>query len=264
MVERFKGGQRLSETLVGVQAGQKELPYYLPELHLSEWFRRERSEDVTIWCFAKTGANPLLRNYQLLVERLGIDGILLIDGGVDSLIRGDEAQTGTMVEDVVSLCAVNQLNGIPTKLIACVGFGVERDLTYTHILANIAALAREGGFLGTCSLTNRMAEYAPYESACRHAWDQPAQTHSIINASIISAVIGEYGNFHLTPGTAGSRLWISPLMPIYWFFDFQAVAERHEYLGLYCQTESFGDAFSVTMHARASLRIRPASRIPLT
>jgi hypothetical protein len=66
-------------------------------------------EAVTLWSFHKTGTRPLLENYRALVEHLGIDGILLIDGGVDSLVRGDEAGRGTMIEDAILLYAVNEL-----------------------------------------------------------------------------------------------------------------------------------------------------------
>jgi hypothetical protein len=67
---------------------------------------------------------PLRANYQRLIEQLEIDTILLIDGGVDSLARGDEAQPGTFIEDTVSMAALVDLP-IPTKkILACIGFGV--------------------------------------------------------------------------------------------------------------------------------------------
>ena len=81
------------------------IPYF-PEFHLAAWFRERREEDVTIWCFQKTGARPLLHNYRQLVEHLS----------VDSLIRGGET-------------------------------GTELDITYAHILENIAKLTTTGGFL---------------------------------------------------------------------------------------------------------------------
>lgn len=78
-------GTRLTNTLVGVTADYTGLVFYFPELYLAQWFQEKRNEAVTIWCFHKTGTRPLLENYRVLVEHLSIDGILLIDGGVDSL-----------------------------------------------------------------------------------------------------------------------------------------------------------------------------------
>jgi hypothetical protein len=53
---------------------------------------------------------------------------------------------------------------------------------------------------------------------------------------------GYYGNHHLTEKTRGSRLWISPLMPIYWFFDLPTVAHQNLYLSHLGDTETFMDA----------------------
>jgi len=86
-----KEGVRLSDTLVGVNADLNSRATYFPELYLSRWFKEVRGEDVTLWCFQKTGVRPLLENYRLLIEHLAIDGIVLIDGGVDSLLPRPEA-----------------------------------------------------------------------------------------------------------------------------------------------------------------------------
>lgn len=56
------------------------------------------------------------------MKHLGIDGIILIDGGVDSLMRGDEPEPGTMFEDSLSLLAVSDQKNIRVRLIACLGF----------------------------------------------------------------------------------------------------------------------------------------------
>ncbi|MBN2006949.1 MAG: DUF1152 domain-containing protein [Anaerolineae bacterium] len=127
-LQLFDGGIRLSDTLLGVTADYEGVVIYFPELHLSRWFHQKRREDMTIWCFQKTGAAPLLKNYEMLVEHLGIDGILLIDGGVDSLVRGDESDTGTLIEDAISLFAVNELTRVRTRIVGCTAFGAEQDL----------------------------------------------------------------------------------------------------------------------------------------
>ena len=263
-VSNFSKGLRLSETLVGVDSEYDDLIFNFPEIHLSRWFKEKRNEDVTIWCFQKTGTDPLLDNYKLLIEHLNIDTILLIDGGVDSLVTGDEAEVGTIIEDATSLFVLNELDELKTRLLCCAGFGAERDITYSQILENIAVLFREGGFLGTCSLAPQMEVYKEYEDAVLFVQDQDYQDPSIINSSIISAVHGHFGNYHLTEKSKGSKLWISPLMALYWFFDLQAVAKQNKFLETLRGTKTFIDAFkSFTLFVN-KIKSRSISKIPLT
>ncbi len=263
-VELLKDGLRLTDTLVGVTAGQNDPPFYFRELHLARWFKEKRGQAVPIWCFRKTGARPLLENYRVLVEHLSVGGILLIDGGVDSLMRGDEAQRGTLIEDAISLCAVNELCNVPTRLIGCVGFGAEDHITHAHVLENIAALTKEGSFLGACSLAPQMEAYQAYEEAVLYAQSQASQESSVINSSIVSAVRGEYGDYHLTEKTRGSRLWISPFMPIYWFFDLLVVARRNLFLPQLLHTDTFTQAWVAFADATRSIPRRTEEKIPLS
>lgn len=263
-IASFRGGVRLTDTLVGVTSEHEGMVIYFPELYLAQWFSEKRGEAVTVWCFHKTGARPLLENYRVLTEHLSIDGILLVDGGVDSLMRGDETRTGTLIEDAISLFVVNKLTQVPTKLMGCLGFGVERDMTYAHVFENIARLTEAGGFLGVCSLTPQMEAYQAYEEAVLCVQGNKFQDPSVINSSIISAVQGQYGNYHLTEKTKGSHLWISPLMPIYWFFDLSMVAQHNLYLSQLRNTGTFMDAVQAYMLYAKLIPKRPSARIPLT
>ncbi|MFN8530833.1 MAG: DUF1152 domain-containing protein [Anaerolineae bacterium] len=158
-------GTRLTQWLIGVKGSEADELSYGPELHLARWFH-EQGEDPTIWVFHKTGVRPLIEGYQALVEYLQIDGILLIDGGVDSLLRGDEAEIGTILEDLVSLVAVKEISGVHTKLIAATALGAEQDMCYAHVFENIAALTKLGAFYGACALTPDMQEYQDYQRRC--------------------------------------------------------------------------------------------------
>lgn len=260
----FQGGVRLTDTLVGVTSDYKGIIPYFPELYLTQWFSEKGGEKATVWCFHKTGTSPLLKNYHILTKHLSIDGILLIDGGVDSLIRGDEAGTGTLIEDATSLFVVNELTQIPTRLMGCLGFGAERDIAYAHVLENIARLTEDGGFLGACSLTPQMEVYQAYEEAVLYVQNNEFQDPSVINSSIVSAVQGHYGNYHLTEKTRDSRLWISPLMPIYWFFDLPTVAQHNLYLSQLRNTDTFMDAVRAYMLYARLVPKRSSERIPLS
>lgn len=262
-IENSPGGIRLSRTLVGVCADQMNFSVYFPELYLSQWFQQARQEAVTIWCFQKTGTLPLLKNYQKLVEHLFIDGILLVDGGVDSLMQGDETRMGTVVEDATSLYVVNALDQVPVRQLAAVGFGAEQDVAYAQVLENIAALTRAGAFRGACALTPQMESYRLFRDAVLHIQAQPFQDPSVINSSIISAVDGNFGDFHLTEKTRGSRLWISPLMTLYWFFDLPGVAERCRFLPELAGSETFFEALQAVMKSIAGKPQRKGTNIPL-
>ncbi|MGQ0604904.1 MAG: DUF1152 domain-containing protein, partial [Anaerolineales bacterium] len=250
-IETAQYGIRLSKTLVGITAESDRIYPYFPEYYLARWFKEKRDEETVIWSFQKTGTAPLLENYKLLTAHLAIDGLLLIDGGVDSLMRGDEAEKGTLIEDATSLYVANELHNIPMKLVACVAFGVERDITYAHVLENIASLTQMGACLGVCSLVPQMEAYKQFEEAVLYVQGQRFHDPSVINSSLISAVQGQYGDYHLTEKTKGSRLWISPLMTLYWFFDLAAVARQNYFLPQLRGTHTFRDTLQRVMeHTR--------------
>jgi hypothetical protein len=262
-IEGLKDGIRLTETLVGVNAARKGQFGYFPEYYLTRWFQEERGEEVTVWSFHKTGVRPLLENYRALIEHLGIDGILLIDGGIDSLLRGDEAEIGTLLEDAVSLIAVSELKEISVRLIACLGLGAEQEVTYAHVFENMAKLIELGGFWGTCSLVKEMANYQAYEEAVLYVFQQPNQDTSVINSSVISAVRGHYGNHHLTEKTRNSQLWISPFMTIYWFFELSIVARRNLLFSEMRWTDTITEAYRGLLKARRNIAKRKKAVIPL-
>ncbi|PSB04859.1 hypothetical protein [Merismopedia glauca] len=57
----------------------------------------------------------------------------------------------------------------------------------------------------------------------------------------LSILAGNYGDYHVTPRTQGSKLWINPLMSLYWCFRFSEVAREIVYLEGIKQTETFTD-----------------------
>ena len=259
----FGHGQRLSPTLVGVLADHDGLYPYFPQFYLAQWFAQKQGQQVPIWSFEKTGVRPLADDYARLVQHLQVDAVVLVDGGVDALFRGDEAQTGTMVEDAISMGAVRGLAGITTKLLVCTALGAEHDMSYDLVFENIAAITQEGGFIGACALTQHMHAFAPYEQALLHVQGQRFHDPSVINSSLLSAVRGHFGDYHLTHKTAGSRLWISPLMPLYWCFDFNTVARRSLVLDAIDSSYSFREAVMRVVMVSQRLKHRPGGRLPL-
>jgi hypothetical protein len=223
-------GPRLTPATVEVTAASAVRANYFPEFHLASWFRT-RGEEVSIHCFDRTGVVPLLEAYKAVVTHLGVDTVVLIDGGTDSLMRGDEAGLGTPEEDMASIAAVDELD-VARKYLVCLGFGVDafHGVCHTHNLEAIAELTQRGGFLGAFSLTRDMAEVRLYEAATQAVFSLMPTQPSIVSASILSALEGHYGDHHRTARTRGSTLWINPLMCLYWCFALEPVARRIQYL----------------------------------
>lgn len=221
---------RVAEHLFAVCADSKG-EYYFPERYLCEWFR-SKNENITIHCFQACGTQQLKNSYELLVKQHNIDAVVLVDGGTDSLLRGDETDLGTPLEDMTSLAAVDQLN-VPTKILACLGFGIDshHGVCHAHVLSNIAEQTREGGFLGAISLLKSMPEVKQFLLASKFVFGKMQESDpSIVVSSIISALDGEFGDYHATTRTAGSELFINPLMCLYWFFDLRTLANSILYM----------------------------------
>src|SRR5688500_16249826 len=126
---------------------------YCPEAWMVEALEYRTGREEVVWCFQTNGVVPLREGYRWLVRKLGVDLVVLVDGGIDAILRGDECSLGTPAEDLTSLAAVSSLDG-PDALLACVGFGAEiRDgVCHAQALERIAELSRTGAFLGTSSL----------------------------------------------------------------------------------------------------------------
>lgn len=257
-------GEELTETCFGISTdmSEREDYDYFPEYYLAQWFYDEKGEDVTIWCFEKTGARLLVQNYRALIEHLGIDAVVLVDGGVDSLLRGNEPEIGTIFEDTLSLLAVKEQR-VPVKLLACVGMGIETEMSYAHVFENISELIQRDAFLGSCSLIRQMDAYRRFEDAVLYTFKQQFYHPSVICSSIISAVRGHYGDYHLTSRTKGSVLYISSLMPIYWFFDATRVAQQNVLLPEMRVTYTVDEGWQAMQKARHSLPERGSAGYPL-
>ncbi len=255
---------RLSPSLIKVTADTPLFGNYFPEFFLSQWFRKQGTE-VPVYCFERTGVKPLLASYKLLVEQWSLDTIILVDGGTDSLMRGDEIGLGTPQEDISSIIAVNEL-AVEHKMLACLGFGVDHfhGVCHAHFLEAVAEITRNQGYLGMFSIVDQMQEVQLYRAATEYVFNSMPQQISIVSSSILSAIEGKYGDHHATPRTRNSKLWINPLMSVYWCFQLTAVAERILYAEAMKHTESYNDVNQVIRNFRESCRtIRPRQEIPV-
>ena len=173
-------GPCLQPALVEVTAKTEAHLRYFPELYLARWFKEKQGSDVSIYCFDRTGTRPITEAYRVLADRLQLDAVVLVDGGTDSLMRGDEVGLGTPEEDSASLAAVDALSDVPVKLLACLGFGIDtfHGVCHAQYLEAVAALSQTGGYLGTWSLLREMPEVQKYEQAVSAVfevmWNHPS------------------------------------------------------------------------------------------
>ena len=256
-------GKRLAPALVEVTADSVGSQQYFPEKHLSQWFR-DHGREVPIYCFHRVGPKPVAEAYRVLIEKHSIDTVVLVDGGTDSLMRGDEEDLGTPIEDMVSIAAADSLDvtKVPRKLLVGLGFGIDafHGVCHAHVLEAVADLIRAGGYLGAFSLTEEMPEVRKFREATEYVLARTQARPSIVLTSILSALEGRYGDHHRTDRTWGSELFINPLMSLYWCFRLEQVARRILYLdgmrdlSAYAEVQQYIDLFH--LHQQGRLRKR--------
>ena len=255
--------REIAPGLVRVTAATASDLGYFPELALSRWFAT-REQDVPVYAFERLGARPLAAGYRHLVAMLDVDSIVLVDGGMDSLLRGDEAGLGTPEDDAASVAAAAALAGI-AKYLVCVGFGIDshHGVSHAQVLEAVADLTRSGDYLGAWSLLPSMPDVEAYREAVEYAFRPPSRA-SIVHASLLSAIRGEFGDYHATARTEGSTLFINPLMAFCWAFRLEGVARRHLYLDAIRDTDTYAELQGAIERFRNALpTTRPPVPIPL-
>ncbi len=195
------GGRQLAPAVMEVGADSVGLASYFPEKYLCEWFRKEGVE-TSIHCLYRTGVRPHREAYRALVREYEIDTIVLVDGGTDSLMRGDEAGLGTPIEDLSSVAAARSID-VSRKALVCVGFGVDafHGVCHAHFLERVADLTREGAFLGAISLQAGAPEVCRYREAFEYVGERMPHHVGIVSSSVLSAIHGDFGDVHRTDRT---------------------------------------------------------------
>jgi hypothetical protein len=248
--------------LAAVTARTAGADRYFPERRLAEWLGEHR-HPATVYTFEKVGVEPLRTAYRHLVRTLELQAVVLIDGGTDILMRGDEEGLGTPEEDMASLAAVAGLADVE-GFVASIGFGIDafHGVCHAHVLENIAALARDGAYLGAFSVTAEMPEGRAYLEAVSQAQRLTPGRPSIVNGSIAAAIEGQFGDVRFTERTAQSTLFINPLMALYFGFELGALARRSLYLPLLEGTETIFQVAHRIEEFRATVTLRPRAPIP--
>jgi hypothetical protein len=230
---------------------------YFPERALARWLA-DHGHDPVVYAFARTGVRPLRAAYRKLIERLGVDAVVLADGGTDILMRGDEAGIGTPEEDMASLVAVAGLD-VPTKLVVSLGFGIDahHGVCHAHVLENLAALQRIGAFHGACSVDG-----GGYLDAVAHAAREHPAHASIVHGQVAAALRGEFGNAAVTERTSTTELFVNPLMALYFVVDLDALAAQLHYRDAIEDSRTPMEVSLAIEAYREGVVVRPRRAIP--
>ncbi|WP_395743197.1 DUF1152 domain-containing protein [Prosthecobacter sp.] len=237
---------------------------YFPEKYLAQWLESE-GQDTPIHALQPGGVRPVRAAYEWLAATLNFDTLILIDGGTDILMRGDECGLGTPQEDIASLAAAHSLPSDIRKFVVCLGLGVDayHGVCHAHFLENAAALSAIGGHLGTWSLLWEMPEAQKYAAAVEFVHGCMPRRSSIVNGSIVNAVKGLFGDVHTTTRTQGSRLFINPLMSQHWAFDLDSVARKSRYLDRIQTTDTYSELTFRISNYHNQQKLRPWMDIPI-
>ena len=171
--------------------------------------------EAPVLCFPGGGTLNRLETFRDLLRYSGAEALVLVEAGVETLLRGDEPSLGTPAEDLVSLAAAHRLE-LPVKMLVHLGMGIDRPkgvcLAYT--LEAIAELTQQGGFWGSLTLLPAMKEFQFLSRAIE----------------IVGRSDWSDGLLAANSGRCGGDPYISPLMNLMWFFDLDAVARRSHLL----------------------------------
>lgn len=235
---------------------------YFPERTLAQWLALH-GYPGRVHALSRTGVQPLRDAYRALIERYDIDAVVLVDGGTDILMRGDESGLGTPEEDLTSVAALAAIEG-PDRLVVSIGFGVDAYHGVSHglVLENIAALDRDGAYLGAFSVPRATREGALFVDAVAHAQEHTPDHPSIVNGSIAAAVRGEFGDVRFTSRTSNSELFVNPLMSLYFAFELEGIARNCLYLDRIEHTRLIRQVSSAIEAFRDEVRTRAPRQIP--
>jgi hypothetical protein len=254
----------ISPYVVRITSSCRGSEYYCPELGYCSYLDSlypENSPHSIYAYYARAFTTEILSHfYSQLITEHHIDAIIAVDGGSDSLMRGDENGLGDPIEDAVSVSAIASLccsvktfqessPPQPLGLLYSVGLGCDRfnSVSDSSSLRAVAELTQRGGFLGSYSFIHSGRRVEIYRNGLTHIY-QRQQMRSILSGSILASAYGHYGSEiqspdgtpeidfgtrllpPTSPSTSGSpgtdELFVWPLMSMLWMFDITIVAER--------------------------------------
>jgi hypothetical protein len=245
-----------------VTAASTPASHYGPEVHICSFLdlRYPSLAPHFVYAYyARSFTVPLLtRLYQKFIDSHSIDGIVLVDGGSDSLMVGDEEGLGDPIEDAVSVTTVASLKGLKARVLISIGLGTDRfnQVSDAASLRAIAELTRMGGFLGAVSLEPEAVGSRFYRDCLEHIYQRQG-FRSVLAGTIASAVEGCFGRDEvplvLQERVQPGQLFLWPLMAVLWGFDVETVARRSLIANWIRECQTVPDCYTAVLQGRAEL-----------
>ncbi|MFW9874687.1 MAG: DUF1152 domain-containing protein [Candidatus Thorarchaeota archaeon] len=225
-IERTKADEICDNcSMVTHQTKSPENEFYFPEKWLADWFY-EINHDTPIYTFHRVGPSRLLQAYQDLQKILQFDTVILVDGGSDALMKGDELGIGSAAEDISSIITVDKLK-IKHTYLCCLGLGIDAydGVRDSDSLKAVNELQNLNGCKGAILLMKNMTGVNEYIQAVKHANRNSEKNQSLVQNSIISALEGNYG-MQKIGGKRFTQIYVHSLMQILWIFDLSIIRNR--------------------------------------
>ena len=136
------------------------------EGYLSQFFKETLNQDKIVWMLNKTNVQDLKKAFEKLIAHLEVDAIVLVDGGIDSIMTGNEGReilTKNFVDTTLILAVIQQMEEIQNNcFFVCLNENLIDQMVINNILSNISV---QGGFFGGSYMVNYMSSYKLMKSA---------------------------------------------------------------------------------------------------
>ncbi|OHT07428.1 hypothetical protein TRFO_24395 [Tritrichomonas foetus] len=196
-----RGNRSLAKRIVPGKA--KPNDGYIPEkLFIDNVFEHFPNADIELYA---TEAHSMISTVSTdfltgLCKEKNIDCVITIDGGSDSIMRGDEHEIATVSEDYTSLVTVQNLMHdkklkIKHGMLIIVGLGVDRvhGASDASSLRAVAELTRMGGSLGSISINQDSLGFQMYSEFLLKS---KKLFPTIVGSFIAAATVGQFGPTH--------------------------------------------------------------------
>jgi len=183
----------------------------------------------------------MTEGYEAIIKRHNINLLILVDGGNDALMRGNEQRLGSPHEDSMSIAGVYGISpsilSMDSRLLTCIGFGVDHfhGVNSCLFFENTSSIISkyDGGYKGVFSVLRESPSFKLFKEASEYTFKRMPTSPSIVASCIIAAIEGKFGDFHppsIKNRTQSSKLFINPMMGMYWVYSLEAVANQLMYL----------------------------------
>ena len=235
---------------------------YFPEKYLCEWYEKTHKRSLSIYAFPRFGPKIIKNIVDMIIDKHQIDLIICVDGGTDSLMRGDEPELGTPEEDLSTLCALSFHENIEQLLITTV-FGVDHyhGVQHYYFLKSVAELSKVNGFYGVESLLAESKEAKIYCDALNYIHDKMPLYKSIVASCLFEALNSTFGDTKLPVEPRDAESFITPLTSMYWYFDAKKVVDRCLYKKDILDLSLYYEVIDAIKEFRKDIKVQPSKSI---